>query len=102
MDLERGDMAGMEALVRWEHPERGTVPPLEFVPLLEDTGLIVPGRAPRAARGLRVGRAHAAACPREPPLSMAVNVSVSQLQRPEFIDEVRRALARLRDRRRAA
>jgi len=41
MDLARGDMAGMEALVRWEHPERGTVPPLEFIPLLEDTGLIV-------------------------------------------------------------
>ncbi len=35
-------MAGMEALVRWEHPLRGVIPPLEFVPLLEDTGMIIP------------------------------------------------------------
>ena len=38
----RGDIAGMEALVRWEHPTRGLVQPLDFIPLLEDTGLIVP------------------------------------------------------------
>ena len=42
MDLARGDIAGMEALARWQHPVRGTAPPLELVPLLEDTGLIVP------------------------------------------------------------
>jgi diguanylate cyclase (GGDEF)-like protein/PAS domain S-box-containing protein len=93
MDLARGDMAGVEALMRWEHPQRGTVPPLEFVPLLEDTGLIVQV----GNRVLREACAWAARmqqeCPREPPLSMAVNVSVSQLQRPEFIDEVRDALA---------
>jgi diguanylate cyclase (GGDEF)-like protein len=92
MDLARGDMAGMEALMRWEHPVRGTVAPLEFVPLLEDTGLIVPvGR-----HILNEACAWAAemqhACPRTPALSMAVNVSACQLQRPEFIDEVRAAL----------
>jgi len=92
MDLTRGDMAGMEALMRWEHPVRGTVAPLDFVPLLEDTGLIVPvGR-----HILRQACAWAAqmqgACPRAPVLSMAVNVSACQLQRPEFIDEVREAL----------
>ncbi len=92
MDLERGDMAGMEALARWEHPERGTLAPAEFVPLLEETGLIV-----------QVGRhiLHEACtwaarmqqeCPRQPPLSMAVNVSARQLQRPEFIHEVADAL----------
>ena len=42
MDLLRGDIGGMEALIRWEHPVRGTVSPADFVPLLEDTGLIVP------------------------------------------------------------
>jgi len=92
MDLARGDMVGAEALVRWEHPVRGTVAPLEFVPLLEDTGLIVQV----GNHVLREACAWAAQlqqeCPREPPLSMAVNVSVSQLQRPEFIDEVRDAL----------
>ncbi len=93
MDLARGDMAGMEALVRWEHPVRGTVAPLDFVPLLEDAGLIVPvGR--HILREACAWAAHMQrACPRVPPLSVAVNVSVCQLQRPEFIDEVREALA---------
>jgi diguanylate cyclase (GGDEF)-like protein/PAS domain S-box-containing protein len=92
MDLSRGDMAGMEALVRWEHPDRGTVQPLDFVPLLEDTGLIVPvGR--HILREACVWAAHVQrACPRVPALSIAVNVSARQLQRPEFIDEVREVL----------
>jgi diguanylate cyclase (GGDEF)-like protein/PAS domain S-box-containing protein len=92
MDLARGDMAGMEALVRWEHPLRGTVLPLDSVPLLEDTGLIVPvGR--HILREACAWAAHMQAeCPRVPPLSMAVNVSACQLQRPEFIDEVRSVL----------
>jgi EAL domain-containing protein (putative c-di-GMP-specific phosphodiesterase class I) len=93
MDLGRGDMAGMEALVRWEHPEHGTLPPDEFVPLLEETGLIV-----QVGRHV-LGEACAWAslmqreCPRNPPLSMAVNVSARQLQRPEFIKEVAEVLA---------
>jgi EAL domain-containing protein (putative c-di-GMP-specific phosphodiesterase class I) len=92
MDLRRGDMSGMEALVRWEHPARGIVQPVDFIALLEDTGLIVPvGR-----HVLKEACAWAALmqreCPREPQLSIAVNVSANQLQRPEFIDEVRSAL----------
>ena len=92
MDLARGDMAGMEALIRWEHPVRGTVQPLEFVPLLEDTGMIVPvGR--HILRDACAWAAHMqSACPRVPALSMAVNVSACQLQRTEFIEEVRAAL----------
>ncbi len=92
MDLARGDMAGMEALMRWEHPERGTVAPLEFVPLLEDTGMIVPvGR--HILREACAWAVHMqSVCPRVPALSMAVNVSARQLQRPELIDEVRAAL----------
>jgi diguanylate cyclase (GGDEF)-like protein len=42
MDLRTGDVVGMEALLRWHHPERGVVSPGEFIPLLEHTGLIVP------------------------------------------------------------
>ncbi len=88
MDLARGDMAGMEALVRWEHPTRGTVGPLEFVPLLEDTGTIVTVGS-HILREACVWLAHMHSCaPRDPPLSMAVNVSAHQLQRPEFIEEV--------------
>ena len=91
-------MAGMEALVRWEHPTRGMVQPLEFIPLLEDTGLIVPVGRLVLREACRGPRACSSECPREPPLSIAVNVSACQLQRPEFIDEVG---ASLREQRRS-
>jgi len=93
MDLVRGDIGGMEALMRWEHPARGTVSPVDFVPLLEDTGLIVPVGHHILKEACRWAAHMQRECPREPPLSMAVNVSAFQLQRPEFIGEVRGALA---------
>ena len=88
----RATSAGMEALVRWEHPVRGIVTPLDFVPLLEDTGLIVPVGRHILMEACRWAAHMQRECPRDPPLSMAVNVSARQLQRPEFIDEVRTAL----------
>jgi len=42
VDLERGELCGFEALLRWEHPQRGSISPVEFIPVAEDTGLIVP------------------------------------------------------------
>ena len=42
VSLETGTMTGVEALVRWEHPEHGLITPAEFVPIAEDNGLIVP------------------------------------------------------------
>ena len=82
--------------MRWEHPTRGLIPPGEFIPLAEDSGLIVAlgswilGEACREAARLQ------RSCPREKPLTMAVNLSVRQLQWPGLVDEVRSALAESR------
>jgi diguanylate cyclase (GGDEF)-like protein/PAS domain S-box-containing protein len=91
--LESGHISGLEALVRWQHPERGLIPPLDFIPLAEESGLIIPiGRwvlrtACREARRLQL------LYPQDPPLSMSVNLSAQQLQSPAIVAEVRQALA---------
>ena len=93
IELESGRITGVEALIRWIHPERGIVQPLEFIPLAEETGLIVPiGRWV-----LREACAYAVELqgefPMDPPFHMAVNLSARQLARPEIVDEVRDILA---------
>jgi diguanylate cyclase (GGDEF)-like protein/PAS domain S-box-containing protein len=88
VELLTGDVAGVEALVRWNHPSRGMVPPAEFIPLAEETGLIVPiGRwvLEQACReAVRVRQRYETAAS----LHVAVNLSARQLQRPEIVDEV--------------
>jgi diguanylate cyclase (GGDEF)-like protein/PAS domain S-box-containing protein len=91
VDTER--TSGLEALVRWVHPERGTIPPNDFIPLAEESGVIVPlGRwvlqtaCREAARFQRM-------YPQNPPLTMAVNLSAQQLQSPTIVADVREALA---------
>ncbi len=88
MDLARGDLAGMEALARWEHPTRGIVAPIEFIPLLEETGLITTFGHRILTQACEQAVLLQRECPREPPLMIAVNVSAFQLRRPEFVDEV--------------
>jgi diguanylate cyclase (GGDEF)-like protein/PAS domain S-box-containing protein len=92
IDLSRDEMTCMEALVRWEHPTRGTVAPLDFIPLVESTGLIVPLGRHILGEACRWAAHMQRECPRNPPLSVAVNVSAFQLERSEFIEEVREVL----------
>jgi diguanylate cyclase (GGDEF)-like protein len=90
-DLASGQLAGLEALIRWVHPERGLVAPGSFVPVLEETGMIIEvGRWAMERAALD----HAAwtAAGRRPP-RIAVNVSPVQLRRRDFVDYVRDALA---------
>jgi diguanylate cyclase (GGDEF)-like protein len=85
--LDGGDPVGFEALVRWQHPERGLLAPGEFIPLAEETGLIVP----LGAWVLREACRAAAEWPGAPYLS--VNVASAQLQQEGVVDEVAEALA---------
>jgi diguanylate cyclase (GGDEF)-like protein/PAS domain S-box-containing protein len=93
VDLRSGAVVGAEALLRWAHPTRGIVAPSDFVPIAEQSGLIVPlGRwvLQEACNQLAVWRATE---PAARDLHVSVNVSARQLQATEFVDEVRAALA---------
>lgn len=88
--LRDNRVTAMEALIRWQHPDRGLVPPAEFVPLLEDSGLIVPvgewilRQVLRECRACRASGADG--------IRIAVNVSAVQFREPGFVERVARVL----------
>lgn len=94
IELATGEISGFEALLRWEHPERGLVPPMEFIPLAEETGLIVPIGTWVLREATRQGKSLQERYPMRPPLHVAVNLSARQLQRPEIVADVADALMR--------
>jgi diguanylate cyclase (GGDEF)-like protein/PAS domain S-box-containing protein len=83
---------GVEALLRWMHPTRGTIPPLQFIPLAEETGLIIPIGRWVLQEACRQGVLLHERFPRRPPLTVSVNLSVKQLQSETIVDDVRQAL----------
>jgi EAL domain-containing protein (putative c-di-GMP-specific phosphodiesterase class I) len=93
IELETGRISGVEALVRWVHPVRGLVPPLDFIPLAEETGLIVPIGRWVLHEACRYAVELQRRFPTDPPLHMAVNLSARQIARPELVEEVRATLA---------
>jgi diguanylate cyclase (GGDEF)-like protein len=87
VQLETGRISGAEALVRWQHPERGLVPPVEFIPLAEETGLIVPIGAwvlREACEQMHRWQQQLNA----PDLEIGVNLSSKQFQSPGLVGEV--------------
>jgi diguanylate cyclase (GGDEF)-like protein/PAS domain S-box-containing protein len=91
--LHDGSVSGMEALVRWHHPTRGLVQPGQFIPLAEEMGLIVDlGRWVLRESCQHAARLHVSG-EAGPDFSIAVNLSVKQLQHPDVVADVRAALA---------
>jgi predicted signal transduction protein with EAL and GGDEF domain len=85
--LQTGKVSGFEALLRWNHPERGMIPPLDFIPLAEETGLILP----LGEWVLRTACGHAAKWPQA--ISVAVNLSAMQFKGRNLVQLTLNALA---------
>jgi len=90
INLKSKLMVGVEALIRWQHPERGLLTPEQFIPIAEDSGLILPiGRwvlheACRQARAWQQAGL--------PPVTVAVNTSALEFRAPDFLDNIRATL----------
>ncbi|KEO82026.1 putative bifunctional diguanylate cyclase/phosphodiesterase [Tumebacillus flagellatus] len=90
VNVSTGQITGMEALVRWQHPERGLLSPIHFIPLAEETGLIVPigewvlkKACEDGQRWLQEGRK---------PMRMAVNLSLIQFQEQDLVEKIHQIL----------
>jgi diguanylate cyclase (GGDEF)-like protein/PAS domain S-box-containing protein len=92
MNLASGEIIGVEALIRWNHPQRGLVAPVQFIAIAEECGLIVPigrwvlGEACRQARAWQLAGL--------PPTCVAVNISAVEIRAPDFVSGLREILAK--------
>jgi diguanylate cyclase (GGDEF)-like protein/PAS domain S-box-containing protein len=94
VDTVSGQLLGVEALIRWQHPERGLIGPQDFIPVAEETHLIVAVGEWVLNEACRQGAEWRDQYPAMTPISLCVNVSPKQLARPELIHDVAAALAR--------
>jgi diguanylate cyclase (GGDEF)-like protein/PAS domain S-box-containing protein len=85
INLKTGEVTGVEALIRWNHPVRGMVPPLQFIPVAEDCGLILPIGAWVLREACTQSRAWTDAG--LPPMTMAVNISAAQFRSEGFLEQ---------------
>jgi diguanylate cyclase (GGDEF)-like protein len=92
VELSTQAIIGVEALLRWQHPSRGLVLPAEFIPIAEETGLIVPIGRWVLREACRQARMWQADSPVPLPVRIGVNISVKQLEDPGFVVDVAQAL----------
>ena len=94
VSLATGDILGFEALVRWDDPDRGTVFPDEFIPVAEETGLIIPIGWWGLEEGCRQLKEWQDRFPRDVPLTMAINISAKQFEQPDLVDQIATRISR--------
>jgi diguanylate cyclase (GGDEF)-like protein/PAS domain S-box-containing protein len=92
MRMEAGDISGFEALIRWRHPERGLVSPMDFIPVAEDTELIIPIGQWVLHEACRQVREWQVAFPSDSPLTISVNLSGKQFKQPDLVGKVKQVL----------
>jgi len=92
INITSGALVGVEALLRWQHPDRGIVLPADFIPVAEDAGLIVPIGRQVLERAAADSAAWRTVVPTGP-FSIAVNLSAHQLRHPGLLEQVRATLA---------
>ncbi|HZI37815.1 MAG TPA: bifunctional diguanylate cyclase/phosphodiesterase, partial [Acidimicrobiia bacterium] len=92
VDLGSGRITGVEALVRWQHPERGLLAPNVFIPLAEETGLILELGRQVLIEACIQGRRWQQLRPQDPPLTVSVNLSPRQVQADDLIPHIIEAL----------
>ncbi|HCF26393.1 MAG TPA: diguanylate cyclase, partial [Cyanobacteria bacterium UBA11049] len=92
VSLNNGRIAGYEALVRWQHPQRGWVSPVEFIPLAEETGLIIPMGLWVLRQACQQLRTWQQQQQQDPPLTVNVNLSGKQFDQPNLIENIKQVL----------
>jgi EAL domain-containing protein (putative c-di-GMP-specific phosphodiesterase class I) len=92
IELNHGGIVGVEALLRWDHPERGIVQPADFISIAEETGLIVRIGTWVIEQAVRQGREWLDRLPGRDRLTVAVNLSARQLTSPGLVTAVSRVL----------
>ena len=88
IDMNAKRIAGFEALVRWEHPTKGLIPPMDFIPTAEETGLIIPLGYWVLDEACRQIHAWNVAYDFDPPLTINVNLSMRQCDQPDLVEKI--------------
>jgi diguanylate cyclase (GGDEF)-like protein len=92
VSLGTGAVRGFEALVRWRHPERGVIQPAKFIPVAEETGMIIPIGLWVLGEACRQIRRWQGLCPADEPLTINVNLSGKQFMQPDLLEQIEAVL----------